>query len=491
MPQAPYTVTNSFKGYVLEISRPFGCLCATVWVDDILTVLGFHCSGLLMRTYARNVRRTWDSGDDDGRDGRGVGRVAKRRRVEKIGDNIGVTDENDDDSLRGAIRATSVAVSSSPSNKNSTIFSLESHDDQDTATPPSSPPPPTQSHPCISPPAAKTRKPTFSFLKCKRNATREESEPLGEVINSSSRSSLPAQKQTPSVSQPRQQTLHQMQLDLGAPLRKACAECCMEFVPANEEDSRLHRMFHNMNREGVELGKTFMKSAMKWVYEVGHIQGSVVVVDRKLSPSARMVVQKVLNTVNRELSAVDIDDVVLWSQRCLDDKATAPDAEVRQSDAEKRNDHKSDRYKVFLHVTDGKCVGLCLAERITKAHRVRPETTHRKIEGRADGQDTERGEFEEVVGGGGQERSSWSSSSISMEGATVPAVVGVSRIWVSKTSRRKGIANNLLECVLNQFIYGMEIDKDELAFSQPTESGGHLARAWYGEESGWLVYDET
>jgi N-acetyltransferase len=427
-------------------------------------------SGLLMRTYSRNVRRTWD-GDDF--------RVAKRRRIEKSK----MTDENDD-SLERAIRATSVAISSSPSRKNSTIFSHEEHDDQDTVTPPSSPPPQPQT--CISPPAIKTRKPTFSFLKRKHDAMSDDSEPLSEVINSSIRASVPVKKPPQPPRRQQQQTLRQMQLDLGGPVRKTCAECGMEYVPANDEDMRLHRMFHNMNGEGVELGKTFMKSAMKWVYEVAHIQGSVVVVDRKISPSARTVVQKALSTVNKELSAVDIDDAVLWSQRVLDDQAAG--LEVRQSEAERRNDHKSDRYKVFLHVNEGRCVGLCLAERITKAHRVRAETsTSRGREERSGGDDGAEGE----PGTGAGEGERWASSSISTEPETVPAVVGVSRIWVSKHSRRKGVANNLLDCVLNQFIYGMEIDKDELAFSQPTESGGHLARAWYGAESGWLVYDET
>lgn len=393
-----------------------------------------------MRTYSRNVRRTWD-GDDF--------RFVKRQRVEASN----VTNENEnEDGLESAIRATSVAVSSSPSRKNSTVFSHESCDGEDTVTPPSSPPP------RISPPAVRARKPTFSFLKRKHDAMREESEPLGEVINSSNRSIVPAKKQ---------QTLHQMRLDLGRPTSKTCVECGMEYVPANEEDTNLHRMFHNMNSEGVELGKTFMKSAMKWAYEVTHIEGSVVVVDRKISPPARKVVQKVLATVNKELSAVDIDDAVLWSQRVLDDEESG--SKIRQSDSEKRNDHKSDRYKVFLHVKDGKCVGLCLAERITKAYRVKAEKKKKDI---------------------GRDSTGAKSSSISIQEGTVPAVVGVSRIWTSKSSRRIGIANNLLECVMSQFIYGMEISKDELAFSQPTESGGQLARAWYGEESGWLVYNE-
>ena len=394
----------------------------------------------MMRTYARNVRRAWDGEDFP---------IAKRICVEKPK----VSDENDN--LERAIRESSAAISSSPSRKNSTVFSAESRDD-DTVTPPSSPPP------RLSPPPVKARKPAFNFLKRKRDSPREESEPLAELVNSSSRASVPPKKP---------QTFVQMQLDLGGDVRKTCGECGMEYVPSIDEDATLHRMYHNMNNDGIELGKNFMKSAMKWVYEVAHIEGSVVVVDRKISPPAKKGIQKVLAVVNKELSATDIEDDVLWSQRSLSDRPEgAANGVVKQSDAEKRNDNKSDRYKIFLHVKNGKCVGLCLAERITKGYRVK-DNKKTEVSGR------------ELPG-------DHKSSSVSIEERTVPAVVGVSRIWTSKSSRRKGIANNLLDCVLNQFIYGMEIDKDELAFSQPTESGGELARAWYGEDSGWLVYKE-
>lgn len=403
--------------------------------------------GLMMRTYARNVRRAWDGEDY---------RIAKRICVEKPK----IRDENDGNNLERAIRESSAAISSSPSRKNSTIFSGESHDD-DTVTPPSSPPP------RLSPPVVKPHKPAFNFLKRKRDSTREESEPLAELINSSSRASVPPKKQP----QQQHQNLVQMQLDLGGDTRKTCGECGMEYVPANEEDATLHRMYHSMNDDGVELGKSFMKSAMKWVYEVAHIEGSVVVVDRKISPPAKKAVQRVLGVVNKELSATHIEDDVLWSQKSLNDGAgSTAQGVVKQSDTEKRNDKKSDRYKIFLHVKNGKCVGLCLAERITKAHRVK--------------------DSKKADAGGHALSSDHKSSSVSVEEETVPAVVGVSRIWTSRSSRRKGIANNLLDCVLSQFIYGMEIDKDELAFSQPTESGGELAKAWYGEDSGWLVYRE-
>lgn len=393
-----------------------------------------------MRTYARNVRRIWD----------GIDYQAPKRQCL---DRSTMACDNED-TLERAIREASVAMSSSPSRKNSTIFSAESQDDE-TATPPSSPPPRLPS------PVIKARKPTFSSMKRKRDASTDDAEPLAEVINSSARSSIA----------PRPPTLVQMRIDLGGETRRSCSECGMEYVPSSEEDATLHRMYHNMDKDGVELGKSFMKSAMKWVYEVPHIQGSVVVVDRKIAPPARKVVQKVLGMVTKELSAADIDEHTLWSQKSLADESKVAGQDVRQSEAEKRNEQRSDRYKVFLHVINGKCVAACLAERITKAHRVKAEPA--------------------PPTDGPAAKSDHQSSSLSIEEDTVPAIVGVSRIWTSRPFRRKGIANNLLDCVLNQFIYGMDIDKDEIAFSQPTASGCALARAWYGEPSGWLVYNES
>lgn len=405
-----------------------------------------------MKTYARNVRRAWD-GDHY--------RAPKRFCLDN-NTNANITQNVEkEDRLDRVIRESSVTItmSSSPSRKNSTIFSGESQEDDDAVTtPPSSPPPQ------ISPIKEKTRKPTFSTLKRKRETTRDTTEPLSELFNSSDRTSLPA-KRPPH--QP--QTLVQMRLDLGQiDTRKSCPDCGMEYVPSNEEDATLHKMYHNMNSDGVELGKAFMKSAMKWVYEVPHIEGSVVVVDRKISPPARKEVQKVLEVVNKELSATTIEADALWSQKSLVEETDKPVEGLKQSESEKRNDHKSDRYKMFLHVKHGKCIAACLAERIIKAHRVKPG--------------------EERKGSGVH---TLQSSSIEAEDEAVPAIVGVSRIWTSKAHRRKGIANNLLDCVLNQFIYGMEMDKDELAFSQPTASGGQLARSWYGEQSGWLVYKES
>jgi N-acetyltransferase len=526
-----------------------------------------------MRTYSRNVRRAWDGEDYC---------APKRQRLDNAWNATQTSapssyNENFlypidlEDSLERAIRETSVAaMSSSPSRKNSTIFSAESHEEDmvsNTITPPSSPPPALQ----LTPPNVKARKPTFAFLdknkkdrkdaKRKRDSgsagltvhianTRKESTPLSEIFNSSTRvptaqpqSATSASTVAVAISQPQDQrviaprpantlatkpvapkNLIQTVLDLGQSLvPKTCLDCGMSYTPSIPEDVHLHTMYHNRDTAGIELSKPFLKSAMRWCYTVPSIPGSVVVVDRKIALPARRAVQKVLEIVNKELGSVDIKEEELWSQR-------NPDGQGKEGEDVGK---KCDRYKVFLHVIDDKCVGVCLAERIVKAHRVVPvesasgetiplnghhgsktEVTSGPVTPAAtetdynntsttnnDNHNTSTSSSEEISKpqiptpipsptATTYTHSHPRPSSISITEQTYPAVVGVSRIWTSRAHRHKGIAANLLECVMSQFIYGMEIEREQVAFSQPTEAGAGLARSWFGEDTGWGVYRE-
>ncbi|KAJ5692139.1 hypothetical protein N7462_001562 [Penicillium macrosclerotiorum] len=386
-----------------------------------------------MKTYGRP---TWRVYDDE--------RVAKKRRVQDEGDEA-------EANLQYAIRESSAAVLSSPSRRNSIVLSEGTLDDlDDLTTPPSSPPP------RLTPPPANTR--------CRRRL------PLTEVNSNSVRSSADPPKQQqqqqeqlppPSLEQqlsqpkphPKPPALRQMQLDLGNEVRKTCATCGMEYIPSNSEDAALHKKFHEMNSTGVDLGKAFMRAnASRWVYEATRFdEGYVVIVDRKATASARNQAKKVLEVVNKELSSPEIDDEVLWSQ-----------AEPPKHLLEDIPEEQVDRYRVFLHMKDSRCVGLCLTERIWESRPV--------IRGATNG--------------------ATHNSSVSVSDELHPAIVGVSRIWTSGASRRKGIALDLLDCVVSNFIYGMEIPKDRIAFSQPTESGKRLADRFFEGEETWHVYNE-
>lgn len=419
-----------------------------------------------MHTYGGSSRRFFD---EDSRPS------TKKRRVQPE------KDANESETnMESAIRESSAAVLSSPSRRNSTVFSEdpveeeEEEDDDDVddlSTPPSSPPPPQ-----LTPPPANSRKPTFSFLKKKRSSN---GTPLTEVNSNTVRSSAERSKKRKHQHQQQQNNnnhnnhnnnnnnnnnnggaqqpaLKQMQIDLGGDVRKTCSGCGMEYVPSNSEDVALHKKFHDMNSTGIDLGKSFVRAnAFRWVYETARFdEGYVVIIDRKSSPTSRNQAMRVLEVVNKELSAVDIEDSVLWSQ-------TEPPKRLRKNGAKE----EADRFKVFLHMKDSKCVGLCLTERIWESH----------IVTRSDKAKNDEFPY---------------SSSITIGEETQPATVGISRVWTSASSRRKGIALDLLDCVAGNYFYGMEIPKSHIAFSQPTESGCRLLEAFYGDDEQWHVYKE-
>jgi N-acetyltransferase len=392
-----------------------------------------------MKTYGRPDRRVHDED---------TYRASKKRRVEAADDS-----EDAESNLRYAIRESSVAVAmSSPSRRNSVIFSEATHEEiADLFTPPSSPPP------RLTPPPANTRKPTFSFLKRKKSTINKESAngtPLTEVNSNSVRSGTD-QPHKKSQQQQQPPVLKQLQIDAGINVRRSCNLCGMEYVPSNAEDADLHDKFHSMNAVGIDLGKAFVKAnASRWVYEAARCnEGYVVIVDRKASPAARNQAKKVLDVVNRELSAPAIDDATLWSQ-------VEPPKRLRKNGKKE----ETDRYKVFLHMKDSKCMGLCLAERIWEAQPV-------KLDGAAND---------------GEHR----SSSISVQNTFDPAIVGVSRIWTCGSARRRGIAMDLLDCVISNFIYGLDIPREQIAFTQPTDSGTRLAGCFFGVGEPWHVYNE-
>ncbi|KAJ2780865.1 hypothetical protein GGI15_003396 [Coemansia interrupta] len=106
--------------------------------------------------------------------------------------------------------------------------------------------------------------------------------------------------------------------------------------------------------------------------------------------------------------------------------------------------------KVFLRVSQGRVEGCVLAESISSGLR--------------------------LVGGSGV-------------GRPVPAVCGISRVWVAPDARRRGVASGLVAAVCRGFVYGCPLDLGMLAFTQPTDDGRAFASRMFGRDD-FLVYTE-
>ena len=244
----------------------------------------------------------------------------------------------------------------------------------------------------------------------------------------------------------------------------------MEYIPSNSEDAALHKKFHAKNVGGIDIGKAILARLRENEVWTGGDGSFVAVVGRKDPSSLRNKAVEVLEVVNAELAAVEIPADTLWSQNAELEKANKriqEDAEGSSSSA-KRTTPSRDRFKMYLYIRGLKCVGACLAERITEAFLVL---------GPEDSKD-----------GKGEAPSDHHSSSISMSDTAEEALLGISRIWTSNLHRKEGIATALLESARSDFLYGMRIAKEKVAFSQPTESGGRLARKWFDKALGWHVY---
>ncbi|KAF2144425.1 uncharacterized protein K452DRAFT_284742 [Aplosporella prunicola CBS 121167] len=243
-----------------------------------------------------------------------------------------------------------------------------------------------------------------------------------------------------------------------------------------------------------------------------------------------------MEVVRSELGAVEIGEGELWGAfgERVEDK-NGVKAEKSAGKGKESATAQEDRFRTFLYVRGSKCIGLCLAERIEEAYRVLPDApapapapaTEQQIPTQQQQQHDQQEEE--------QRRSTSPTSSLSPKEKaqasptarpapsaapapqTTPAPsttnnfnlsptpsnaynIGISRIWTSSCHRRGGVARALLDAVVAR--RGVEDggwggngsdevrsrgSKEGIAFSQPTEAGGRLAREWFGEVE-WGVY---
>lgn len=258
----------------------------------------------------------------------------------------------------------------------------------------------------------------------------------------------------------------------------------MQYIVSSLEDAKLHKRFHDGRVGGLDVPRTLMSNARvvtkcercipmlrrsmasKKLRDSGD---EIVEIGRRDALVARNTAVKVLEVVEEELGAVRTTEDDLWGQLVLKGTNQRLDAKPKSPSHEAQDElstlgkagliPKHDRHKVYLYIQDSKCLGLCLCERIEQARPILSATG-----------------TEQAVVELGDERK--------------PADLGISRIWVATEFRRSSIARQLLDTARRNFLGGIEVLQDQVAFSQPTTSGAKLARSWFGKEDGWLVYVE-
>ena len=128
-------------------------------------------------------------------------------------------------------------------------------------------------------------------------------EPLIEISTNHANKKLPVKKA---------RQLTQMQIDLGGEVQKTCKGCGMDYIPSNAEDAALHKEYHKINVGGIDLGKASVKEIA--ILSTTDDGGNLAVVDGRSSVVVKNKIGKVLEVVNKELGAIEIEESMLWGR---------------------------------------------------------------------------------------------------------------------------------------------------------------------------------
>ncbi|XP_064110508.1 N-acetyltransferase ESCO2-like [Macrobrachium nipponense] len=208
---------------------------------------------------------------------------------------------------------------------------------------------------------------------------------------------------------------------------RQCGDCGVVYEIANQEDEASHLMHHNAIHSKLKYNGWKNENLVRRLDELG---GRVVMVTSKDPSHFWRKVEEVLTVVDNELGFPEGTNLVRENSR------------------------------VFMYILGRQVVGFLVGERIEKANRVIPpkstmvSTTNRLL-------------------------------CCSEEQVTVWA--GVSRIWVLQGHRGKGIASKLCEAMLCNMFSHHILSRNEIAFSDPTESGTKFAERFTGKRD-FLVY---
>uniref|UniRef100_A0AAV2LAC4 N-acetyltransferase ESCO1 n=1 Tax=Knipowitschia caucasica TaxID=637954 RepID=A0AAV2LAC4_KNICA len=214
----------------------------------------------------------------------------------------------------------------------------------------------------------------------------------------------------------------------------ACSVCGMLYSAANPEDESQHLLFHNQFISAVKY-VGWKKERILSEYP----DGKIILVLHDDPKYALKKIEEIREMVDSDLGFQQVES------KC------------------------PSKTKTFLFISNDKKVSGCLiAEHINEGYRVIEEPSPSGSEG-------EKVMFER--------QRAWCCSTTSE-----PAICGISRIWVVSTMRRQSIASRMLDCLRNNFIYGSNLSKDEIAFSDPTPDGKLFATQYFGT-SQFLVYN--
>lgn len=221
--------------------------------------------------------------------------------------------------------------------------------------------------------------------------------------------------------------------------RITCPTCDMTYNPHIPQDKLLHNKYHTNFINGIP-----------WNYktddDVSIIENFTLVEKQSLNPTGKLKLTRTRLTVKGSIICINKSNKrhLLKVELLLN----IVNQELNASqDSGQWKKLEFDKSKAFVIIIDNKAIGLCTTDTIQpdqgrwmihKTQSIVPNQINRKV------------------------------------------VIGISRIWISLKWRQYGLGKKLLDVVLKNSIYSVQLSKNQVAFSQPSFSGGMLAKSFNG-----------
>jgi hypothetical protein len=281
-------------------------------------------------------------------------------------------------------------------------------------------------------------------------AHNENNKPRPRSKTSASESVAPADIRTqPIPIPPRKQTaLKQMYFDVHE--RDAwiqCKECDRYYDPSSQLSKARHDIEHK-KRVHAKVAKKEVSTVIleEWVNDEKNHR--VVIIDCKQSIAVRSHGQAVLGVTSEALGPIHVEKEELWREIPDPQSANATPALVP-------------RFRIFVHYIDDLAISVILAERIRYGCSYHPGRSIREDGGPLLG---EPGALNETL-------------DLQLH-TKYPAWVSIERIWVREGHRRQGYATKMVDLVRENFVRGLPLTKNQIAFSCPFGNGVAFAREY-------------
>lgn len=221
-----------------------------------------------------------------------------------------------------------------------------------------------------------------------------------------------------------------------------CATCGMTYYKHVSNDNDLHEKYHFNFINGITWPTSFCSNIL---------ERFIVLADSSVE-ARRTSKSKKLHSSSKETLIITIDRKLIKQVKRVEELLKAVNRELNAPSDGKawQKDYKGPiQGKAFIVVIDGRAIGICTTEPINDVEKQCRWIIHR-------------------------------TQGIVPNQVNKLIKLGISRIWVAPKWRLRGLAKRLLDIVLAHSVYGIVLDKKEIGFSQPSFSGGLLARSFNG-----------